>query len=129
VISSKELSALRRDDHRLGRLTLQREQWEFAEERRLKEEKLRESQEKRERLADMILEQKNKAKNAEYFGAKEAEMFYRLKFDIPMDDIMDGTWERANVQNPKAKVQSQEAREHSTLNIQHPRKRARRMED
>ena len=107
----RELSQLRRDDHRAMRVAIQRERWDLQAERDYEAEAERQKKAHNQRMIDMLLEGKFKHTNAEMiFGGGEAgrnmaEMLYRLKCDLPIDDLYDGTWSetgKASPPNPTA---------------------------
>jgi len=94
----RELAHLRRDDHRAVRTAIQRERWHWEKLREAKAEGQREQQASKERSIDLLLAQRRKQDFAEgLFGGGEsgrynAELLHRLKFDLPLDDLEDGTW-------------------------------------
>jgi len=103
----RELSQLRRDDHRAMRIAIQRERWDLEAERDYEAEAERQKKAHNQRMIDMLLEGKFKHTNAEMiFGGGEAgrnmaEMLYRLKCDLPIDDLYDGTWQGEGTACPR----------------------------
>jgi len=94
----RELSQLRRDDHRAVRTVIRQERWALEVERGEEEEIQRQEQAQKERRIAMLLAGQERRSNAEFIfgggesGRNKAEMLYRLKCDLPIDDLLDGTW-------------------------------------
>jgi len=94
----REVSQLRRDDHRAIRTTFEQERWNL--DTHIKEEAHLERVQKahQERLFNIFLEQMDIPSNTELFGGgdkgrKAAEMLYRLKCGLPREDLRNGTWQ------------------------------------
>jgi hypothetical protein len=103
----RELSQLRRDDHRAAHIAIQRERWDLDVAREHHEEAQRQKAANKELMIDMLLEGKYKKENADLLygggesGRKKAEMLYRIKCDLPMDDLLDGTWQEPGTACPR----------------------------
>jgi hypothetical protein len=90
----RELSQLRRDDHRAVRTMIKRDRWQRETEREEDEEYQRVKQANKNRLTDMCLSPMHNKAMAECFGGGEygekmAEMLHRIKFDLPLDDLIN----------------------------------------
>jgi DNA primase len=90
----RELSQLRRDDHRAVRTMIKRDRWQRETEREEDEEYQRVKQANKSRLTDMCLSPMHNKVMAECFGGGEygekmAEMLHRIKFDLPLDDLIN----------------------------------------
>jgi hypothetical protein len=106
----RELSQLRRDDHRAARTVIRQERWTLEMERGEEEEIQRREQAHKERRIEILLAGRERRSNAELIfgggesGRNKAEMLYRLRCDLPIDDLLDGTWsEKAGPVPAKAK--------------------------
>ena len=96
---NQELAKLRRAHDRATSVTVTREKW-AAEAERQKQEAERQAKEAvKQRYLTMLTEGKAKRANAGElygFGSKEkAELYYRLKFDLPLDGLLDPSWRTA----------------------------------
>jgi len=92
----RELSQLRRDDHRAVRTFIKRERWIREVEREEDEEHMRVQRANKDRLIAMVQAPMRNQTMAELFGGgeygrKRAEMIHRIKFDMPLDDLLDMT--------------------------------------
>jgi len=90
----RELTQLRRDGSRAMRTVIKRERWNRAVEREDEEDLERMKQEHKTRLTDMCFASLHNQTVAEGFGGGEygkkmAEMLHRIKFDLPLDDLID----------------------------------------
>ena len=90
----RELSQLRRDDHRAVRTFIKRERWNREVEREEDEEHQRVEEASKNRLRDMVFASMHNQTMAEAFGGGEygrrmAEMLHRIKFDMSLDDLLD----------------------------------------
>jgi hypothetical protein len=90
----RELSQLRRDDHRAMRMMIKRERWNREVEREEDEEHQRVQKANKDRLIDMVFAPLRNQTMAEAFGGgeygeKRAELLHRIKFDLPLDDLLD----------------------------------------
>jgi DNA primase len=89
----RELSQLRRDDHRAVRMTIKRERWNREVEQEEDEEHQRVQRANKDRLIDLVFAPMRNQTMAEAFGGGEygermAEMLHRIKFDMPLDDLL-----------------------------------------
>jgi hypothetical protein len=90
----RELSQLRRDDHRAVRNFIKRKRWNRETEREDEEEEKRRKQDRKQRLREMCFSVLQKKTMAEMFGGgdygeKMAEMLHRIEFDLPLEDLID----------------------------------------
>ena len=90
----RELTQLRRDDHRAVRTVIKRERWNREVEREDEEEEKRMEQESKKRLRSMCFSVLRNKTMADLFGGGEhgekiAEMLHRIEFDLPLDDLVD----------------------------------------
>ncbi len=90
----RELRHLRHEDHNGQRNQLQRQRWEREVERQDEEDLKREKKEHKNRQIDMCFALMHNQTMAKYFGGGEngkiiAEMLHRIKFDLPLDDLID----------------------------------------
>jgi hypothetical protein len=90
----RELTQLRRDGSRAVRTVIKRERWNREVEREDEEDLERMKQEHKKRLTDMCFASLHNQTVAEGFGGGEygkkmAEMLHRIKFDLPLDDLID----------------------------------------
>lgn len=90
----RELSQLRRDDHRAVRTMIKRERWKRETEREEDEEHQRVQKAGKDRLTAMCFAPLHKQNMAALFGGgeygeKRAEILHRIKFDLPLDDLLD----------------------------------------
>ena len=90
----RELTQLRRDDHRAVRTVIKRDRWNREVEREEDEEYQRVKQVNKNHLIDMCFASLHNQTVAEGFGGGEygkkmAEMLHRIKFDLPLDDLID----------------------------------------
>jgi hypothetical protein len=90
----RELSQLRRDDHRAVRNFIKRDRWNREMEREDEEEEKRRKQERKERLREMCFSVLQKKTMTDLFGGGEygekiAEMLHRIEFDLPLKDLFD----------------------------------------
>jgi hypothetical protein len=106
----RELSQLRRDDHRAIRTSIREQRYRREVEREEEQEIERLKQAHKERLTEMLLAGGERKTNADLIfgggesGRNKAEMLYRLRCDLPMEDLLDGTWaEKAGPVPAKAK--------------------------
>jgi len=88
----RELSQMRRDDHRAVRTGIKRERWSRQMEREEEEELERLEQENKKHLIDICFSQMQNRLVAEGFGGGEygkkmAELIHRIKFDLPLEDF------------------------------------------
>jgi|CZKV01.1.fsa_nt_gi hypothetical protein len=89
----RELSQLRRDDHRALRMVIKRARWNREVEREEEEEDQRVQKANKSRLIDMVFAPMHNQTVAEAFGGSEygkkmAEMLHRIKFDLPFEDLL-----------------------------------------
>ena len=92
----RELSRLRRDDHRAVRTVIKRERWERELEREVDEACQREQQANKDRLIDLCFAPLHNQNMAALFGGggygeRMAEMLHCIKFDLPLDDLLKRT--------------------------------------
>jgi hypothetical protein len=90
----RELSELRRDDHRAVRTMIKRERWNREVERTDDEALQCIKEESKSRLIDLCFAPLHNQTMAELFGGGEfgkqrAELLHRIKFDLPLDDLRD----------------------------------------
>jgi hypothetical protein len=90
----QQLSQLRRDDHRAVRTAIKRERWDEELERQEQEEEERVKKANKERLTALCLAPMLDQNMAEFFGDSEegkrkAELLHRIKFDLPVDDLIE----------------------------------------
>jgi len=90
----RELTQLRRDDHRAVRTVIKRDRWNREVEREEDEEYQRVKRAGKDRLIDMCFAPMRNQTIAETFGGGEygkkmAEILHRIKFDLPLDDLVD----------------------------------------
>jgi hypothetical protein len=88
----RELTQLRRDDHRAVRTVIKRDRWNREVEREDEEDLERMKQEHKKRLTDMCFASLHNQTVAEGFGGgkhgeKMAELLYRLRFDLPLEGL------------------------------------------
>src|ERR1035437_9468427 len=88
----RELSQMRRDDHRAVRTVIKRDRWNRETEREEEEELERMKQKHKKRLTDMCFASLHNQTVAEGFGGgkhgeKMAELLYRLRFDLPLEGL------------------------------------------
>ena len=93
---NRELSQLRRDDHRARQTAIKREQWQHQLEQEKKAENEREETAYKAKLIDAVYAPMRNKAVAETFGGGEmgkraAEALHRIKFDLPLDDMLDMT--------------------------------------
>jgi hypothetical protein len=89
----RELSQLRRDDHRAVRTMIKRERWNRETECAEEEAEKRMKQEGKERIRSRVFSALQKQPLAELFGGGEygevmAEMLHRIEFDLPLDGLV-----------------------------------------
>ena len=89
----RELSQLRRDDHRAVRTEIKRERWNREAEREEDEEYQRVKMANKNRLIGLCFSAIHDQTMAEVFGGGEhgkkmAEMLHRIKFDMPFEDLL-----------------------------------------
>jgi hypothetical protein len=89
----RELSQLRRDDHRAVRVAIKRARWQREVEREEEETDQRVKQANKKRLIDACFAPMHNQVVAEGFGGGEygekmAEMLHRINFDLPLDDLL-----------------------------------------
>jgi hypothetical protein len=92
----RELSQLRRDDHRAMRTVIKRQRWNREVEREEDEAEQREQQASKDRLIDLCFAPLHNQNMAGLFGGgaygeKMAEMLHRIKFDLPLDELLKKT--------------------------------------
>jgi hypothetical protein len=92
----RELSQLRRDDHRAVRTRIKSERWNREVEREEDEECQRVKQANKNHLIDRCFAPMHNQTVAEGFGGGEygkkmAEMLHRIKFDLPLEDLLEKT--------------------------------------
>ena len=90
----RELSQLRRDDHRALRMVISRDRWNREVEREADEEHQRVQKANKSRLIDMVFAPMHNQTMAEAFGGgkhgeKMAELLHRIKFDLPLNDLLE----------------------------------------
>jgi hypothetical protein len=90
----RELSQLRRDDHRAVRTLIERERWNRKTECEEEEEEKRMKQENKERQMEMCFASTHNRTMAKAFGGgkageKMAELLYCIKFDLPLPDFIE----------------------------------------
>ena len=90
----RELTQLRRDDHRAVRTVIKRDRWNREVEREDEEEEKRMEQESKKRLRSMCFSVLRNKTMADLFGGGEhgekmAEMLHRIEFDLPLDGLID----------------------------------------
>jgi hypothetical protein len=90
----RELSQLRRDDHRAVRTLIKRDRWNRETEREEEEDLKRMKQEHKKRLTDICFAPMHNQTMAELFGGgkhgeKMAELLHCIKFDLPLPDFID----------------------------------------
>ena len=101
----RELSQLRRDDHRAVRTVIKRARWNREVERDEDEEHQRVQKANKDRLIDMVFAPMRNQTMAEAFGGgkhgeKMAELLHRIKFDLPLDDLLAKTSPEKNCPAP-----------------------------
>jgi hypothetical protein len=89
----RELSQLRRDDHRAMRIVIKRDRWNREVEREEDAEHQRVQRANKDRLIDMVFAPMQNQTMAEAFGGgehgkKQAELLHRIKFDLPLEDLL-----------------------------------------
>jgi hypothetical protein len=89
----RELSQLRRDDHRAVRTLIKRDRWNRETEREEEEDLKRMKQEHKKRLTDICFAPMHNQTMAELFGGgkhgeKMAELIHCIKFDLPYEDLL-----------------------------------------
>jgi len=94
----REVSQMRRDDHRAIRTTFDQARWDL--DHRIKEEEFldREQKAREQRARNIFLEQLDIPSNTKLFGGGEtgrraAEILYRLKCGLSREDLENGTWQ------------------------------------
>ena len=92
----RELSQLRRDDHRAMRIVIKRDRWNREVAREEDEEHQREQQANKSQMREMVFAPMHNQIVAEGFGGGEygkkmAEMLHRIRFDLPLDDLLGMT--------------------------------------
>lgn len=103
----RELSQLRRDDHQAARTVILRERWDWQIECEAEEAHQRQNAAETKRRILMLLDERHRQTNAEMLfgggasGRHKSELLYRLKSDLPMDDLLDGTWDAAQAAGPQ----------------------------
>jgi hypothetical protein len=90
----RELTQLRRDDHRAVRTVIKRDRWNREVEREEEEEAKREKEEGKKHLIDLCFAPMQNQTMAEAFGGGEhgkkmAELLHRIKFDLPLEGLFD----------------------------------------
>jgi hypothetical protein len=88
----RELSQLRRDDHRAMRTVIERNRWNRQVDREDEEAAKREAEEGKKRLIDLCLSGMHNGVMAEAFGGGEygkkmATILHHIKFDLPLPDL------------------------------------------
>jgi hypothetical protein len=88
----RELSQLRRDDHRAVRTHIKRQRWRRETEREEENDLERTKREERKRLRSICFSELKKKSMAGLFGGGEqgermAELLHRIEFDLPLDDL------------------------------------------
>jgi hypothetical protein len=98
---NRELSKLRRDHDRAARIALAQERQNREAERQKQEDERRMQAEDKKRLDCMLRDSDNKDhlarsrfRNDPEAEAK-AELFQRLKYDLPVDGLLDPAWRQA----------------------------------
>src|SRR5580700_2062615 len=109
----REVSQLRRDDHRAICTAIKEERFNREASRADQAEADRLKQELKDRQINLLLEGENRLANMAIFGTGEAgqrraEMLYRLKCDLPCEDVMDGTWPPPGTAAPRASAAAKE---------------------
>ena len=92
----RELSQLRRDDHRAMRIVIKRDRWNREVEREQDEELECEKQANKDRLIDLCFAPLHNQNMAGMFGGGDygermAEMLHCIKFDLPLDELLKKT--------------------------------------
>jgi hypothetical protein len=92
----RELSQLRRDDHRAVRTVIKRARWNREVEREEDAEHQRVQRANKDRLIDMVFASMRNQTMAEAFGGgeygkRQAELLHRIKFDMPLEDLLGMT--------------------------------------
>ena len=92
----RELSQLRRDDHRAVRTKIERDRRDQEVETEAQKEHIRAIQADKSRMIGMCFAPMHNRTMAEAFGGGEygekmAEMLHRIKFDLPLDDMLRET--------------------------------------
>jgi len=90
----RELSQLRRDDHRAVRTVIKRERWNHEIEREEEEDLKRQKKEHKDRMIDICFSNMRNGAMAEAFGGGEygkkmADLLHRIKFDLPLPDPVE----------------------------------------
>jgi hypothetical protein len=98
------------------RIQLQREQWEREVERQHKEDLEHMKQKNKERMTGMFFSKMHQSSMAKAFGGGElgeevADLLHRIKFDLPLEGLIDdtklsGTTPPAPVKPDKAELSS-----------------------
>ena len=92
----REFSQLRCDDHRALRIVIKRDRWNREVAREQDEEHQRVKKANKDRLIDMVFAPMHNQTMSEAFGGgeygkKQAELLHRIKFDLPMEDLLKKT--------------------------------------
>jgi hypothetical protein len=91
---NRELARLRREDHRAGQVAIAQARWQWELHCQSQENLKRAREEHKKRLMGLLMAEKEQPINAAIFGGDErgrkmADMFHRLKYDLPIDDLLD----------------------------------------
>lgn len=89
-----QLGKLRREDHRLARLEIERERWDREYERQIEKEHEEMMEKGRKRSVSLILETVFRESKANMFGGGEAgrkiaDLIRAMKFDLPLPEFGD----------------------------------------
>ena len=87
-------SQFRCDDHRAVRTRIKRDRWNRQVEREDEEELERRREKSKKGMIDACFSEMHKAINVQAFGGGEygkkmAELIHRIRFDLPLDDLID----------------------------------------
>jgi hypothetical protein len=90
----RELSQLRRDDHRAVRTMIKRDRWNRQVEREDEEDLERMREKSKNGMIDACFSEMHKEINVKAFGGGEygkrmAELIHRIRFDLPLDDLIN----------------------------------------
>ena len=95
-----QLSKLRRDHDRATRAKVTQEKWDAEAERQKREEEHQAREAVKQRYLTMLTEGKEKSSNAGKFcgfgSVEKAELYYRLKCDLPLENLVNEIWPELN---------------------------------
>ena len=95
---NRELSQLRRDNDRATRTAITQEKWDAAAERQKQADAQHAREAEKQRLLNRLEEGEKKDLNSRVkfgFGPdaeQKAELYYRLKCDLPVDHLVNAIW-------------------------------------